>query len=123
MNRLPSIKITNRAILLSAVSIAVFLIFFPAQRLVAHRQSISELEVRLDALQESNAAMSDEAKRLLDPANAALLARERLGVVHPGERSYYFVEPDIAPTTLTPAQEQPKTKKGWWARLWGGIFG
>lgn len=114
-----NVKFTNRAIVLASFAIAAFLIFFPLQRLVSYRASIAELEVKLEAFETSNQQLERNAKLLSDPANAALLARERLGVIKPGERSYYFVEPPVEELPPPPRAVQPK---GWWSRTWDRVF-
>jgi cell division protein FtsB len=93
---------------------AAFILFFPARQLVEQRQRIASLEDRLQQLHTENDLLEQDVKRLEDPAELEVLARERLGLVKPGERAYYVepVEPTAAPAT--PEEQRP----AWWERSW-----
>ena len=93
---------------------AVFFLFFPTRQLVLQRRHISDLEQRLGRLHVSNERLDSDVKRLTDPAELEVLARERLGLVRPGERAY-FVEP-VKPKTHTPTQVPDRAP--WWERAW-----
>lgn len=75
------------------VCIAVFALFFPARQLAGQRSDMEALETRLAAIAAENERLAAEVARLEDPAQLETLARERLGLVRPGEDAYLFVEP------------------------------
>ncbi|MEX2394232.1 MAG: septum formation initiator family protein [Actinomycetota bacterium] len=93
---------------------AAFILFFPARQLVEQRQRIASLEGRLVQLHTENDLLEQDVKRLEDPAELEVLARERLGLVKPGERAYY-----VEPVEVT-EQETPRVEEGraWWERTW-----
>ncbi len=97
---------------------AAFLLFFPAKQLVGQQERIHRLEGRLEALQRENRELSEEVERLSDPEELELVARERLGLVEPGERLYAF--------TPTPSPEPPPGPKAEgeepiWSRAWSWL--
>jgi cell division protein FtsB len=93
---------------------AGFILFFPARQVLQQRGRIGSLESRLSELRTENTRLNEEVGRLTDKSQLEVLARERLGLVRPGEKAY-FVEP-VKPKT-TPA---PETSRGpsWWDRAW-----
>lgn len=106
----------RRLIVFITVLVGAFILYFPARALVSQRGHIDALEERRAALRAENKRLSDEAERLSDPAELEVLARERLGLVRPGERAY-FVEPTAAPA------EAPKanTEGSVWSRIWSWV--
>lgn len=104
----------RRVMLLIVLVGAVFILFFPARQLVQQRQRIGSLEDRLVQLRVENELLSQDVDRLSDPAELEVLARERLGLVKPGERAY-FVEPTKPKATSEPA---PAPRASWWERTW-----
>ncbi|HYZ91087.1 MAG TPA: septum formation initiator family protein [Actinomycetota bacterium] len=94
------------------VVVAAFILFFPARALVSQRDRIELLEERRDALRAENRRLAAEASRLSDPAELEVLARDRLGLVRPGERAY-FVEPTKSPDTAT-----AEASRSMWSRAW-----
>jgi cell division protein FtsB len=93
---------------------AAFILFFPARQLVEQRQRIASLEDRLVQLHTENELLEQDVKRLEDPAELEVLARERLGLVKPGERAYY-VEPVEA---IEEATSRVEEGRAWWERTW-----
>jgi cell division protein FtsB len=101
--------------LLVALVGAAFVLFFPARQLVDQRRHIDALEQRLQALSTENSRLSQEVSRLEDPGELEVLARERLGLVRPGERAYFLSaqERPAAPTAL-----KVPPHRSWWTRTW-----
>jgi cell division protein FtsB len=93
---------------------AGFILFFPSRQLVQQRSHVRDLERRLGQLQTENAKLDEDVDRLTDPAELEVLARERLGLVRPGERAY-FVEP-VKPETLPAPRVVDRAP--WWERAW-----
>ena len=93
---------------------AAFILFFPARQLVEQRQRIASLEDRLEQLHTENDLLEQDVKRLEDPAELEVLARERLGLVKPGERAYY-----VEPVEVTDEEAPAETEgRAWWDRTW-----
>jgi cell division protein FtsB len=80
-----------------ALSLAAAALFFPARALMDQRGDVEVLEARLEALREENERLEREAHRLGDPAELEVLARERLGLVRPGEQAYVIEPTDPEP--------------------------
>jgi len=90
----------NRTVILLAIAAAVAILFVPAQQFLQQRHEISTLEASLARLHAQDGRLAQESKRLSDPNELELLARERLGLVRPGEQAY-FIEPTAVPTRAT----------------------
>jgi cell division protein FtsB len=106
----------RRLFVWASVAVAAFILFFPARALVSQRDRIGLLEERRDALRAENARLAAEASRLSDPAELEVLARDRLGLVRPGERAY-FVEPTASPGSA----EAAETSGSVWSRAWSWL--
>jgi cell division protein FtsB len=78
----------RRMMLVVVLAGAAFVLFFPSRQLIAQRAHISDLERRLVELRTENQMLDEDVARLTDPAELETLARERLGLVRPGERAY-----------------------------------
>jgi cell division protein FtsB len=104
----------RRLMLLIVLVGAGFILFFPSRQLVQQRRHVGDLEHRLGQLQAENAKLDEDVKRLTDPAELEVLARERLGLVRPGERAY-FVEP-VKP--VSPPAPRVTDRAPWWERAW-----
>lgn len=109
----------RRILLAVGLLIAGFLVFFPARQVIDQRTQIGRLESRLTALQTENERLATEAERLQDPEELELLARERLGMVRPGEQVYLFV-PGTEPSP-SPAAEEADPGPGIIGRWWAGL--
>lgn len=97
---------------------AAFVLFFPTRQLVQQHRHINDLERRLAALDGENARLAQEVNRLEDPTELEVLARERLGLVRPGERAY-FLEPQERPAA--PAALKAPPHRSWWSRTWSSV--
>jgi len=97
------------------VAVAAFVLFFPARHLLVQRERIDSLEERRTALRTENDRLERQASRLSDPAEVEALARDRLGLIRPGEKAY-FVEPTQPPDA--PAAE---AKASIWSRAWSWV--
>ncbi len=105
----------QRRMMLAIVCVgAVFVLFFPARQLVQQRQRIGSLEDRLGHLRAENDLLEQDVKRLSNPGELEVLARERLGLVKPGERAY-FVQPVEPQSTPAPAEN---AEQAWWEQAW-----
>ena len=106
----------RRAFVVAAVVIGAFILFFPARQLVSQRGRIDQLSERRAALRAENARLAEEASRLSDPNELEVLARDRLGLVRPGERIYF-----IEPSELEPRRSQTEADPSLWSRAWSWL--
>jgi cell division protein FtsL len=104
----------RRLMLIVVLAGAAFVLFFPARQLIQQRQEIGSLEQRLVELRTENNRLDEQVDRLSDPAELEVLARERLGLVRPGERAY-FVDPVEPRPTSAPVQAHRSSS---WERAW-----
>lgn len=104
----------RRTLLAVGAAISAFLVFFPAKQLIGEHLRVTRLEARLQALKAENDQIQAQVKRLQDPAELELIARERLGLVKPGERAYLLVPQETA-KPQAPKKVEPAT---WYERLW-----
>lgn len=91
--------------LLAAVTVAgVLLLFvFPARTFLAQRRALASTSERIAVLAKENAALSAKVARLKTPSEVAKIARERYGLVRPGEKAYALLPP-AAQATTKPAE-------------------
>lgn len=109
--------LARRRLVVAVVALAgMFVLFFPARALVSQRERIGELEERRSALRSENAKLATQVARLEDPEQLEVLARERLGLVRPGERAY-FVEPTQTPPPPAPKVEDDSA----WGKVWSWV--
>jgi cell division protein FtsB len=111
----------GRLMIIVCMFAAVFVVFFPARQLVAQRNDLDGLESRLAQLDAQNRRLDDQIARLQDPSQVEVLARERLGLVKPGEHAYMFVSPDASPAA--PPVPALSPHKPFWLRVWSAIAG
>jgi cell division protein FtsB len=123
----PHSRLTGRAAVLVLV-LAVLTVSY-ASSLRAYLQqrshindlkaSIAEREVAIDQLE-------DEKKRWEDPAYVAQQARERLGYVMPGERTYLVLDENGQPLEPAAEVQDPSTVLAstptpWWSDGWASV--
>jgi cell division protein FtsB len=85
----------------------------PAQQMYDQRKLIEDEEAKLAALTEKNAALESRLARSQDPAYMEKLARERLGLVRPGETSYMVIPGPAVPVP----PDAPAESGGWWESI------
>ena len=123
----PQSRLTGRAAVLVLV-LAVLTVSYASslRAYLQQRAHINDLKTSI-ALHEANIdQLQDEKDRWSDPAYVAQQARERLGYVMPGERTYLVLDEDGRP--LEPAAElQDPTKvlstspTPWWSDEWASV--
>ncbi len=106
----------HRLLMFAIVAAAVAILFVPVEQFVQQRHQISTVATSLARLRTQDAKLSAESKRLSDPNELALLARQRLGLVRPGERAY-FIEPTTAPKHVVAAGHEVHHAT-WFGRAW-----
>jgi cell division protein FtsB len=76
----------------------LFAFVYPTRTFLDQRESTNRARAQLELLQAENARMDREAKKLGTDSEVEQLAREKYGLVRPGERPYVILP---APTTST----------------------
>lgn len=103
---------TVRIILVSLALVAgMFLFVFPTRTWWSARQHVKAAGSRVTLLQQQNARLEREIRRLQDDAEIEKLARSRFGYVFPGERPYTAI-PAPPTTTTSTAPPDPSSTTG-----------
>ncbi len=76
----------------------LFAFVYPTRTFLDQRDQMNRARQQLSVLDRENAKLSAEAKRLQNDAEIERIARERYGLVRPGERPFVIIP---APTTST----------------------
>jgi cell division protein FtsB len=86
----------------------LFAFVYPTRTFLDQREASNKARAQLELLQSENARMSREAKKLSTDSEIEQLAREKYGLVRPGERPFVILP---APTSSTvppaPVTTQP----------------
>jgi cell division protein FtsB len=86
------------ALFLVVVVGLLFAFVYPTRTFLDQRESTNRARAQLELLQAENARMDREAKKLSTDSEIEQLAREKYGLVRPGERPFVILP---APTTTT----------------------
>ena len=94
-----------RSGLLAVVLVGLLFGFvYPTRTFLDQRRATSDAQTQLELLQAENAKLAKESKLLTSDAEIERLARERYGLVKPGEKAFVIVPaPTTPPATTTPA--------------------
>jgi cell division protein FtsB len=103
-------------LLVSVTAAGVLLLFvFPGRTLLTQNREIAVVTQRINALDRENAALRQREAQLDDPAQIEQLARERFGLVLPGQQAFAIT------ATAVPARAKPVVHKKrahhWWKFL------
>ncbi|MDQ3751583.1 MAG: septum formation initiator family protein [Actinomycetota bacterium] len=80
-------------VLLLILGLALSMAIGPTRQLLAQRRQIAAAADALRRLEASTAHYEDQIERLKDPDYLEAKAREQMGLIRPGERSYIVVPP------------------------------
>ncbi len=79
-------------LLFTVVAAGVLLLFvLPGRTLLAQRHTLAVTEKRVAVLAQENAKLTGRVKQLQDPAQIELIARDRYGLVMPGQQAYAII--------------------------------
>ena len=81
---------------------ALFLTMFPLRTWIDQRDSISASRSELAELDEELAALDDRIAALDSPEEVELIAREKYGLVFPGEEAYSLLPLPVPPIDIPP---------------------
>src|SRR6185437_15786891 len=78
------------ALLLASVALVgvLFLFVLPGRAYLAQRRTLTAAETRVDVLAKANAQLHDQISKLNTDAEIERIARERYGLIKPGEVPY-----------------------------------
>ena len=83
-----------RKLIVAIVIIAVLVwTASPMLEIMEQKRQLATLQSKLASLKDENRALRDDIKRFSDPGFIEVLAREKLGLVKEGERSYVVIPP------------------------------
>ncbi len=86
------VRITPQALALLIVVAGLLLAMsYPLRQYVAERNRLAQMEQKVAALEERNAELREEIRKLHDPAYIERVARRCLGMVRPGEIAFVTV--------------------------------
>jgi cell division protein FtsB len=117
--------LTGRAAVLGLVVCTLVLsLAYPAKQYLGQRGAIAHLAQDKAAAEGRVAVLTEQAKRLSDPAYLRSEARRRLQYVMPGDTVYVVITPDGARTTTPKAPggpSAPASAGSWYSQLWGTV--
>lgn len=100
---------------------------FPFRQIIADRRSVALAQEKLAALEAENDRMEAEVVVLHTDDEVERLARERFGLVRPGEIAYVAVAPAGEEAQDSSAELEPTladpSEKPWWRDLWDFLTG
>ena len=97
-------------VVVCAVAAAVlFLGLFPTRQYLDQRREIDEMRAEVDATEDEVEGLQTRIEDLADPATVERLARERFGVVRPGEEAYrvFFLPEGATPSPASGSIFEP----------------
>lgn len=96
----------------------------PFRQAMAQRSQVELTERQLEALVEENAALEEQLAALGSAEGIERLARERHGLVFPGEESFVVVPPaDGSEVDEAPLPAPLPEPRPWWQRAWDFVTG
>lgn len=100
------------------ISITVFLLLsYPAYRDWREQEILKKnLEAELKEVRAENTELKKEIEKLHSPDYIEILAREKFGLVKPGEKSYIVITPKEEQPETTETTSSPLTKKSLWEK-------
>lgn len=95
--RIPTVRPNGATVLITLVVILGIAVLAPnAQRYIAQRQYVAQLQAELEETQQSVDEIATERDRWSDPAYIQSQARGRLLFVMPGDTSYLVLDPPVS---------------------------
>ena len=109
--------------MLLLVALAVTLAgIFPFRQILSQERAVSFTEEKLRALEAENARLAADIERLETPIEIERLARERFGLVRPGEVGF-VVDWQPPPEPPPAVEEPPPDDRVWYEKAWDFITG
>ena len=95
------------ALIALAIAAVLFVFVFPTRSYLAQRRQVAAAAHDLAVLREQNAQLGAEAQRLQSQAEIERMAREKFGMVFPGEIAYKVLPAPAGPTAGTTTTTVP----------------
>ena len=86
----------------------LFAFVYPTRTFLDQRSDTNKARAQLEVLESENARLARESKRLSTESEIERLAREKYGLVRPGERPFVILP---APTTTTAPPRVPHVRR------------
>jgi len=103
------VRRTVRILVLAVVALVVIVLFvLPGRTLLAQSRTLAATRHRMDVLSQEDASLARQAAALQTDARIEQLARQRYGLVKPGEQAFVVLPPG-SPSILPPAAATPLT--------------
>jgi cell division protein FtsB len=108
------------ALLLASVALVgvLFLFVLPGRAYLAQRRTLTAAETRVDVLAKANAQLHDQISKLNTDAEIERIARERYGLIKPGEVPYTILPSQASNTPEAAAPPAKKDHRSLPSRLW-----
>lgn len=85
----------------------LFVVVFPVSAWLDQRSALDQSERRLQTLQRERKRLDRQAARMTTPSEVEKVARDRFGMVRPGEQAYAAVPGPSATTTTSTLPSAP----------------
>jgi cell division protein FtsB len=98
-------------LVLVALGGLLFLFILPGRTWLQQRRAMSTTQHRLEVLNSENSSLAKQETELRNAAYVAQIARERYGLVRPGEGAYGILPPIATTTTTTTPATVPQRSR------------
>jgi cell division protein FtsB len=95
---------------------------FPFRQILSQDRAVSFTEDKLHALELENARLDEEVERLQTPIEIERIARERFGLVRPGEVGF-VVDWQEPPEPPPEPELPPPDERAWYEKAWDFLSG
>lgn len=112
-----------RAAIVAIIALAGLMLAGPFGKYLDGRDRVELLELQRDALHAEIDRLEQRAEDLNDLDLIELTARERFGLVYPGEVPYVVVVPEYDDPKVSSPKEPATTKRPWYRRLMEAVTG
>ncbi|HEX2029036.1 MAG TPA: septum formation initiator family protein [Nitriliruptorales bacterium] len=110
--------------LAALIVIGALMVAAPLVRYLDGQDRLALLQRKAAALAAETARLEARERDLTSAEHVELLARERLGLVRPGEIPYVVVVPEAdRPKVAMPTAGEPNRTDRWYRRLWEAVAG
>ncbi|MCK7642853.1 septum formation initiator family protein [Corynebacterium sp. P6145] len=112
------------AILILVLILVLVMIAVPVRNYFQQRAEIARLSASIAERTERRDALVDEIEKYRSEAYIREQARQRLGVIEPGETPFRIIDPEITTSTATTGGGEdtaPTVSGPWWGVLWNSV--
>ncbi len=108
-----------RLFLFFIISVTVFLLLsYPAYKDWREQEILKKkLEAELREVRTENTKLREEIEKLHSPDYIEILAREKFGLVKPGEKSYIVITPKEEQIETTETTSSPPPQENFWSKV------